>query len=82
MGKDRLGEGGAIDCECDGGAAKAVDGAGVDDEYDVWLSTPSASDIDGSDWRVVCLASCSSPLVRRDSGGVRAPDCAPCHVFA
>jgi hypothetical protein len=36
------------------------------------LSTPNASDMDGNDCLTVCLiASFSSPLVRRDSGGVR-----------
>lgn len=56
-----------------------MDGGG----YVVWLSTPSASDIDGKDCRVVCLMfSLSSALVRLDSGGVWMPDLIDVHPFA
>ena len=51
--------------------------------YDVWLSTPSASEMDGSDWRAVCLMfSFCSPLLRRESGGVCTPDFTPGQLFA
>lgn len=75
----REGDDGAADCgggRCVGWADSGA--ADVDVEYDVWLSTPNASEIDGSDCRVVCLTfSCSSPLVRRESGGV----CTPVFTF-
>ena len=55
-----------------------VDGVvceGNDEWYAGWLSTPRASDMEGKDCLTVCLiASFSSPLVRRDSGGVRMVD--------
>lgn len=75
MGYDRLevgdGDAGAVDC----GGGRCVDckdgGAGGADAKAVWLSTPRASEMDGSDCLVVCLApSFSCSLVLRDSGGV------------
>ena len=78
------GEEGVMD---DGGRATDArgGGTGADEVYaDVWLSTPSASEMEGREWRmVVCLwPSCSSALVLRDSGGVWATtDGLPAQAF-
>ena len=71
------GDDGAANGGCDTCADASSGAALVDAENDVWLSTPSASEIDGSDWRVVCLASCSSTSVRRDSDSILTPACGP-----